>query len=173
MQLCPLIPTPQKEPEVSMKAMPHTRAELHTGSTGQKAWKEGYCLVLAICSVTPEKTSWRFWRTQQLHNECFCTSLCDQHGTAGHQQTGPQGASWVAQLVKNAGDARDSGLIPGLGWSPGEGNANPPQYSYLGNPMNRRAWQATVHGVAEVRQDWVSRHTGLHTGHQQAGPQCL
>ena len=40
-------------------------------------------------------------------------------------------------------------LIAGLGRSPGEGNGNPFQYSCLGNPMDRGAWQATVHGVAK------------------------
>ena len=40
----------------------------------------------------------------------------------------------------------DLGLIPGSGRSPGEGNGNPLQYSYLGNPMDRGVWQATVHG---------------------------
>ena len=40
--------------------------------------------------------------------------------------------------------------IPGLGRSPGEENGNPPQYSCLENSMDRRAWQATVHGVAEL-----------------------
>ena len=49
----------------------------------------------------------------------------------------------------NAGD-RDWGLIPGLGGSPGEGNGNPLQYSCLENPMDRRVWQATVHGVTRV-----------------------
>ena len=44
----------------------------------------------------------------------------------------------------NAGDA---GLIPGSGISLGEGNGNPLQYSCLGNPTERGAWQATVHGV--------------------------
>ena len=39
--------------------------------------------------------------------------------------------------------------IPGLGRSPGEGNGNPLQYSCLENPVDRGAWQATVHGVAE------------------------
>ena len=38
---------------------------------------------------------------------------------------------------------------PGLGRSPGEGNGNPLLYSCLGNPMDRGAWQATVHGIAE------------------------
>ena len=41
------------------------------------------------------------------------------------------------------------GLIPDPGRSPGEGISNPLQYSCLGNPMDRRAWQATAHGVAK------------------------
>ena len=49
----------------------------------------------------------------------------------------------------NAGDIGDTGLIPGLGRSPGGGNRNPFQYSCLENPMDRRAWQATVHGIAK------------------------
>ena len=39
------------------------------------------------------------------------------------------------------------GLIPGLGRSPGEGNGNPLQYSWLENPTDGGAWRATVHGV--------------------------
>ena len=49
----------------------------------------------------------------------------------------------------NSGDVRDASSIPGLGRSPEEGNGNPLQYSYLGNPMERGAWQATDHGVAK------------------------
>ena len=56
------------------------------------------------------------------------------------------GGSVVKNPSANAGDA---GSIPGLGRSPGEGNANPLQYPYLGNPMDRRAWQATVYEVTE------------------------
>ena len=44
----------------------------------------------------------------------------------------------------------DVDLIPGLGRSPREGNGNPLQYSCLGNPMDRGAWWATVHGVTRV-----------------------
>ena len=47
-------------------------------------------------------------------------------------------------------NAGDLGLIPGSGRSPGEGNGYPVQYSCLENSMDRRAWQATVHGVARV-----------------------
>ena len=43
----------------------------------------------------------------------------------------------------------DLASIPGLGRSPGEGNGSPLQYSCLGNSMDRGAWQATVHEVAE------------------------
>ena len=49
----------------------------------------------------------------------------------------------------NAGDVRDTGLIPGSGRSSGEGNGYPLQYSCLGNPMDRGAWQATVHGITK------------------------
>ena len=56
-------------------------------------------------------------------------------------------------MVKNppasAGDIRDTGSIPGLERFPGEGNGNPLQYSCLGNPMDRGAWWAVVHGVAK------------------------
>ena len=59
-------------------------------------------------------------------------------------------------MIKNLpANARDEGLIPALGGSPGEGNGNPLQYSCLGNPMvdfpgkNTIAWWATVHGVTK------------------------
>ena len=57
----------------------------------------------------------------------------------------------VKNLPANAGDIRDTGLIPGLGRSPGKGNGNPLQYSCQENPMDRGAWQATVHVVAKSR----------------------
>ena len=50
---------------------------------------------------------------------------------------------------KSACNARDPGLIPGLGRPPGEGNGYPLQYSCLENPMDRGAWRATIHGVAK------------------------
>ena len=49
----------------------------------------------------------------------------------------------------SACSAGDPGSIPGSGRSPGEGNGNPFQYSFLENPMNGGAWQATVHGVTK------------------------
>ena len=55
----------------------------------------------------------------------------------------------VAQMVKNLPASRRSGLILGLGRSPGEVHGNPLQYSCLENPMDRGAWQATVHWVTQ------------------------
>ena len=51
----------------------------------------------------------------------------------------------------SASSAGELGSIPGSGSYPGEGNGNSLQYSCLENPMNRGAWQATVHGIARVR----------------------
>ena len=55
------------------------------------------------------------------------------------------GGTMVKNLPANA--ERDSGSIPGSGRSPGEGNGNPFQYSFLGNPMDRGALWSTVFGV--------------------------
>ena len=57
----------------------------------------------------------------------------------------PHGSA-VKNPPANAGDV---GLIPGSRRSPGEGNGKPLQCSYMGNPMDRGAWWATVHGVAK------------------------
>ena len=62
----------------------------------------------------------------------------------------------VKNLPANAGDARDVGLILGLGRSPGAGNGNPAQYSYLENSMHRRVRQATVH---RVQNSWTLLRT--------------
>ena len=59
----------------------------------------------------------------------------------------------------SAGDARDTGLIPGSGRSPGEGNGNSFQYSCLEKPMDRGAWWATVHQIARVGQDLATEYT--------------
>ena len=59
----------------------------------------------------------------------------------------------------NAADVKDTSLIP----SPGEGNGNPLHYSCLENPMDRRAWQFTVHRVAKSHM-WLKR-LSTHTHH--------
>ena len=60
------------------------------------------------------------------------------------------GASLVAQLVKNLPAMQEIWVIPGSGRSPGEGNGNPRQYSCLGNPMDRAVCRATIHGVTRI-----------------------
>ena len=63
-----------------------------------------------------------------------------------HHVMGFPGGSVVKNLPSNA---RDLGLIPGSGRFPGEGNGHPLQCSFLENPVDRGAWQATVHGVTK------------------------
>ena len=87
---------------------------------------------------------WALWHVQFTLN---------QHWVLGEElvlpgmPSGFPGGSVGKNPPANAGDA-DS--IPESGRSPGEGNDNPLQYSSLGNPMDRGAWWATVHGVAEL-----------------------
>ena len=71
----------------------------------------------------------------------------------------------MALVVKNvpasAGDLEDPGSVPELARSPGGGHGNPLQYSCLQNPMDRGAWQATVHRVtkSQTRLKQFSTHT--------------
>ena len=75
-------------------------------------------------------------------------------------------ASQVALVVKNppatAGDVRDTGSIPGLGRSPGEGNGNPLQYSCLQNPMDRGACRLQSIGSHRVRHNWSDLACSTH-----------
>ena len=59
----------------------------------------------------------------------------------------------------NAGDVRDEGSVLGWGRSPGVGNGNHLQYFSLGNPINRGAWQATVHGVTKSQTQLSDYHS--------------
>ena len=68
-------------------------------------------------------------------------------GTVPHSSVGKEPAC-------NAGDL---GSIPGSGRSPGEGNGNTLQYSCLENPMDKGAWQATVHEVASIGHDLATK----------------
>ena len=83
--------------------------------------------------------------------------------------------SWVRQTVQfpclkdfpGGSDGKESTcqcrrlrFDPWVGKIPGEGNGNPLQYSCLGNPMDRGAWQATVHGVSKS-QTQLSMHTPM------------
>ena len=54
---------------------------------------------------------------------------------------------------ESACNAGDPGSVPWLGRSPGEGNGNPFQYSYLGNPMDSGSWWTTVMGFQKSQHD--------------------
>ena len=71
-----------------------------------------------------------------------------------NQAPGFPGGSVVKNPPANAGDL---GLIPGSERSSGEASGNPLQYSCLGNPKNRGAWQATVYGVARIRHNLATK----------------
>ena len=84
----------------------------------------------------------------------------------GSHRVGHDWSDLVAAVVKNrpakVGDKRDTGSIPGLARSPGEGNGNPLQHSCLENSMDRGAWQATVHGVKKS-QTQLNTHASIST----------
>ena len=74
-----------------------------------------------------------------------------------------KGICLVAQKAKNLFvNAGDKGLIPGVGSSLGEGTSYPVQYSCLGNPIDRGARQATVHGVARVGHNLLMKPPQLY-----------
>ena len=70
---------------------------------------------------------------------------------------------------ESACNVGDQGLISGLGISLGEGNGNPLQYSCLENPMDRAAWQATVHGITKnwSQLKWLSTDACMLCTHKQ------
>ena len=80
-----------------------------------------------------------------MNETCYCSSGFP-HSSVGKE---------------SACSAGDLGLIPGSGRSPGGGNGNPLQYSCLDNPMDRRAWQATVHRVTRVGCNLVTKPPAL------------
>ena len=100
--------------------------------------------------------------------ECWAVGQCAWRWVRGRLQgegspdSYQVGASQVTLVVKNlsanAEDVRDTALIPGSGRFFGGGHGNPLQYSCLENPMDRGAWQATVHSVSQscARLKWLS-----------------
>ena len=65
------------------------------------------------------------------------------------------GGALLKNLLANVRDTRNVGLIPGSVMTSGAGSGNPHQYFCLGNPMDRGAWQAAVHGVPKSRT-WLN-----------------
>ena len=65
---------------------------------------------------------------------------------------GIPGGAVAKNSPANKGDARDTGLIPGSGRSPGVENGNPLQYSCLENHMDRREWRSTAQGITQSQK---------------------
>ena len=96
------------------------------------------CIHVSMCIHTHELVC--IYDTQAIMYVCIKRYI--------HMNMGfPRGADGK----ESACDAGDPGLIPELGRSPGEGNGNPLQYYLLENSMDRGAWWATAHGVAQSR----------------------
>ena len=88
--------------------------------------------------------------TEQLHwTDCKEPKENLEGRIGGPSPWGFPGGSDCKESACNTGDL---GLIPGSGWCHGEGNGNPLQKAFLENPVDRRAWWATVHGVAK---SWI------------------
>ena len=109
--------------------------------TGLPWWSSGYSSALAL---------WKVWIQSPL-GEVLHVTRCYKKIFLKIVLWASQVALVAKNLPANAGDVRDLGSIPGLGKSPGGGHGNPLQYSCLENPMDRGAWLATVHGVANSR----------------------
>ena len=92
-------------------------------------------VALCLCLISPTKLSASAFTRSPGH--CF------------RSHSHPRGFSGVSDSKESSHNARDLGLIPESGKSPGEGNGNPLQYSCLENPMDRGAWRATVHRVTK------------------------
>ena len=105
---------------------------------------------------------------------CVCVSVLSRSVPSNCNPVDRSQASQVALVVKNpsasARDITDVGSIPGSGRSP-RGHGNPLQSSCLENPMDGRAWWATVHRVVKSRTQLklLSTHTHTHTHGTAAG----
>ena len=96
----------------------------------------------------------------------FIGRLCCKMMLVDHLLCDLQLVLMVKKSPANVGDIGEAGSIPGSGRFPGEGYGNPLQYSYLENPIDRGAWQATVHKLHRVGHDWSDfTHTHTHTSH--------
>ena len=113
----------------------------------------------------------QFWRLEVHHQGAgrvgspwlpdSCLPTVSSHGLSS-MCTFPWSFTGVSNSKESACNAGVSGLIPGSGRPPGEGNGNPLQYSCLENPMDRGAWQATVHGVTNSWTELSDYHFHFH-----------
>ena len=110
-----------------------------------------------MARLAPACSDGMLWSMEYKHKfqECMCYLAWSQAILRASQL-----AQWVKNLPAMQEMQENVGSMPGLGRSPGGGHGNPLQYSCLENPMDRGAWQAAVHRVAQswTRQKLLSTH---------------
>ena len=117
--------------------------------SNSKTFSKGYLTPISSPSTFPPAPE-LLWVSQV----CLCwtshiTAIFYGVSIQKYIQCGSLGGIVVKNLPANAGDARDTGLIPGSGRFPGVGNITSLQYPCLENSMSRGAWWATVHGTTK------------------------
>ena len=123
--------------------------EHHTGKHVSSDLQECSVYVSGSVWVSCHPKAWSTANIQQLLNKFNCILSVLEGFPSGLVVKNPPA---------NAGDTRDSSLIPESGRSSGEGNGNPLQDSCLENSMNRGVWKATVHRMAKSQtqlSDWT------------------
>ena len=125
---------------LQLHGLQHTRPPCPSATPGDSL------TLMSIESVMP---------SNHLIYICMCVCVCVCVCVYIYMQLGASQVALVAMNpLANAGDIRDTGSIPGSGRSLEEGHGNPLQFSCRENPVDRGAWQATVHGVAELDTYW-------------------
>ena len=127
---------------------------LQTDHVGQEKWPPSTPFPLSLPKLLCKRTA--------IPGKILIGSAwvrCSHRSTAVSREQGKVGFPGGSDDKASVCNARDPGLIPGLGRSPGKGNGNPPQYSCPENPMDRGAWQATVLGVTKSRTRLSYYHT--------------
>ena len=134
---------------------------------GRRWWSWNSRLRTTLCSrymgffLPPEICFLILFFDNGLHfvlNPKGCSQCTDIHRLCKNSvdfTSSLQGLPWWLRGKESAYDARDAGLIPGSGRSPGRGNRNSLQHSCLRNPLDRGAWRTTVHGISKS-WTWLS-----------------
>ena len=128
---------PSQPPEqcLFLSVIEWLRANTHSDVTS--IW-ESYFILKSIFTT--------LWRLGKL--------VCNTYPVARPSQVAPV----IKNPPANAGEVRDSGVIPGSGRPSGEGNVNSHQYSCLGDPMARGPWRATIHRVTKSMTEHACTH---------------
>ena len=161
------LPTPVLFPGEFFPGALHGQRSL----VGYSPWSRYFCFIdcMKAFDVVNHNKPWKILKEMRIPEYLTCllrnlyegqeAAVRSGHGTTDCLKIGKRaydkavGFPGASDGEETACDAGALGSIPGLGRSPGGGHVNPLQYSCLENPMDRGAWQATVHGSQRVRHD--------------------